>query len=139
MPAQHQSSSSQLVTEFLHGTPLQTQEIVNATIAVICSTEHNFDMAIKWRRLTFALEHDFHHWICGIEITRTYVGIIFHFGGLLDDPYHKFKVGTSSFLRKIEIRSLHELESDVIRNFIDQAVAKCPYFIENWKNLKNQR
>jgi hypothetical protein len=138
MSAQYQSNSSQLVNQFLSGTSPQTQEIVNAIIAVISSTEHNFDMAIKWRRLTFALEHDFHHWICAIDITKTYVGIIFHFGGLLNDPHNKFKVGASSFLRKIEIRSLREIENDVIRNFIDQAVDKRPYFKENWKRLKNQ-
>lgn len=138
MPAQHQDSSAQLTAQFLQSTPPQTQEIVKAIVAVICSTEHNFDMAIKWRRLTFALEHDFHHWICGIEITKSYVGIIFHFGGLLDDPRGKFKIGASNFLRKIEIRSLREIENDVIQDFIDQAVNKLPYFKENWKKLKNQ-
>ena len=138
MPAQHHSSSSQLVTQFLHGTPLQTQEIVKAIVAAISSAEHNLDMAIKWRRLTFALNGDFHHWICGIEITKAYVGIIFHFGRLLEDPHHKFKFGTSRFMGKIEIRSLNELERDVMRNFIDLAVDKLPYFKANWKKLKNQ-
>lgn len=138
MPIQYQSSSSQLVTQFLSTASPQTQEIVNAIVAAISSAEQNLDMAIKWRRLTFALEHDFHHWICGIEITKSYVGIIFHFGGLLDDPRGKFKIGASNFLRKIEIRSLREIENDVIQDFIDQAVNKLPYFKENWKKLKNQ-
>lgn len=138
MPVPSQSNSSQPVNQFLNAASTQTQEIIKAIVTVIVSTEHNLVMAIKWRRLTFALNGDFHHWICGIEITKSYVGIIFHFGRLLEDPHHKFKLGASRFMGKIEIRALDELESDVIRNFIDQAVGKLPYFKANWKTLKDQ-
>jgi hypothetical protein len=64
--------------------------------------------------------------------------INFRFRGLLNDPHKKFKVGTSSFLRKIEIHSLSEIENDVIKSFVGQAVNKLPYFKENWKKLKNK-
>ena len=138
MSAQSQDNPSQLIRQFLHNTPPHTQEIVNALMATLSSTKYNFDMAIKWGQLTFALDHDFHHWICAINITKTYVGINFHFGGLLEDPHNKFKAGTSRFLRKIEIRSLSEIENDLIKNFIDQAVDKWPYFMENWKELNNK-
>jgi hypothetical protein len=138
MSTQSQDDASQLVRQFLHNTPPHTQEIVNAIIAAVSSTKQNLDMAIKWGQLTFALEHDFHHWICAINITKTYVGINFHFGGLLEDPHHKFKAGTSRFLRKIEIRALSEVENDVIQNFIHQAVDKWSYFKANWKKIKDQ-
>ena len=138
MSAQHQANSSQLVRQFLCDAPPHTQEIVNVLITTISSTNYDLGMAIKWGQLTFALDHDFHHWICAINITKTYVGINFHFGGLLDDTHNKFKAGTSRFLRKIEIRSVSEIENDVIKNFVAQAVDKWPYFKENWKRLKDQ-
>lgn len=137
MSAQPQDNSLQVVGNFLHNIPPQTQEIVNALIAAISLTKHDFDMAIKWGQLTFALDHDFHHWICAIKITKSYVAIYFHFGGLLEDTHNKFKAGTSRFLRKIEIRSLSEIENDVIQDFLDQAVEKWPYFKENWKKIND--
>jgi hypothetical protein len=81
MSTQHQGNPSQPILQFLHDVPLVTQDIVNAIITAISSTKHNFDMAIKWRQLTFAMDQDFHHWICAISITKTCVVSIFASGG----------------------------------------------------------
>jgi hypothetical protein len=42
--------------------------------------------AIKWRRLTFAVDDDWHHWLCAIAVTARGVDLVFHKGSLLDDP-----------------------------------------------------
>ena len=138
MTINHQDKSASLISEFIGDATPQTQEVVKRVINVIDSMGNDFDMAIKWRQLTFALDNDFHHWICAISITKRYTGLHFHFGGLLVDSHNKFKVGTSRFLRKIEIRMPDEVDEDVIRDFISQAVNKLPYFKANWKELKNQ-
>jgi hypothetical protein len=42
--------------------------------------------AIKWRRLTFTVDGDWHHWVCAIGVTARAVNLVFHKGSLLDDP-----------------------------------------------------
>jgi len=42
--------------------------------------------AIKWKRLTFTVEQDWHHWLCGVAVTHAGVRLVFHKGSLLDDP-----------------------------------------------------
>jgi hypothetical protein len=42
--------------------------------------------AIKWGRLTFTVNCDWHHWLYAIAVTRREVRLVFHKGALLDDP-----------------------------------------------------
>jgi hypothetical protein len=42
--------------------------------------------AIKWRRLTFTVDGNWHHWLCAIAVSRPGVRLVFHKGSLLDDP-----------------------------------------------------
>ena len=42
--------------------------------------------AIKWRRLTFTVDGNWHHWLCAVAVTRGAVSLVFHKGSLLDDP-----------------------------------------------------
>lgn len=44
------------------------------------------DQAVKWKRLTFTVDQDWHHWLCGIAVTSAGVRLVFHKGSLLDDP-----------------------------------------------------
>jgi hypothetical protein len=42
--------------------------------------------AIKWDRLTFTIEGNWHHWLCAVQATRRGVSPLLHKGALLDDP-----------------------------------------------------
>ncbi len=42
--------------------------------------------AMKWRRLTFTLDDDWHHWLCAVAVSKRGVDLVFHKGSLLDDP-----------------------------------------------------
>lgn len=46
----------------------------------------NVDQAVRWGRLTFTVDGDWHHWLCGIAATKRAVNLTFHKGALLDDP-----------------------------------------------------
>ncbi len=95
---------------------------------------------VKWGRLTYGLFGDYHHWICGIAQTKKSINLIFHFGGLLDDKNEYFIVGDSFFLRKLEYSSIDNVDIDVIKNFVKQAINKVNYFKANWKTLsKNSK
>jgi hypothetical protein len=44
------------------------------------------DEAVKWGRLTFTVDGDWHHWICAVAATGKGVNLVFHKGALLADP-----------------------------------------------------
>lgn len=125
------------VIDFLDGTDIQKQEIVKRLARIILSVDKELNMAIKWNRLTIVIK-EFHHWICGINITKRNVGLIFHFGGLMDDKYQVLKAGTSKFLRKIEIEKVDDINEEIIRDLVIQALSKVEYFKNNWKEINKR-
>ncbi len=125
-----------IVIAFSQKASCEFQDIIRRLVTVIISTKHPLDMDIKWRQLTFALNADFHHWICAIKITKKHISLVFHFGGLFADPGAVFKVGSSKFLRSIEYQTVEDIKESDIQNFIDQAVDRLPYFKENWKEIQ---
>ena len=44
------------------------------------------DEDVKWGRLTFTADGDWHHWVCAVAATRKAVNLVFHKGSLLADP-----------------------------------------------------
>ncbi|HOX41826.1 MAG TPA: DUF1801 domain-containing protein [bacterium] len=85
------------LTEFTTNLDSKAVEIVEKLAGVIASVDSQLTSDIKWRQLTFALEGDYHHWICAIAVTKKSVNLVFHFGGLLDDPDKVLIAGTSKF------------------------------------------
>jgi len=57
---------------------------------------------------------------------------------LLCDEKNRLIAGTSKFLRKIEYESLDSIDEEEIKNFIQKAVEKLPYFKENWRELNKK-
>ena len=91
---------------------------------------------MKWEQLTYAKNADFHHWIVGIKVTKKFVGLVFHFGGLLEDPRGVFNCGASKFARKIEYRQMDDIDVDVLQALLRQATDKVTYFKEHWKEIQ---
>ena len=84
--------------------------------------------AMKWGKPTFALDGDFHHWICQIGATNRAVGLTFHFGALLDDTSGVFTTGTSPYLRKAEYLTVDEVDAAIIADLVTQAVGTVDRF-----------
>ncbi len=112
------------------------RRIVERVARTVLNTRHPLTVAIKWRQLTVAVEGDYHHWICAIAVSKAAVSLAFHFGGLLDDPERRFRIGTSKFGRRLDLRSPDEVSEQVIQRFVDQAVERLPYFRENWRAIQ---
>jgi hypothetical protein len=129
-------SDRALVKEFSAGAGPETAAIVERLDAAIGRSPQPLETAIKWRRLTYAREGDFHHWLCAVAVTRRAVVLNFHFGGLLEDPNGRFIAGSSRFLRRLEYRSSEEVDEAVILGFVAQALDKLPYFKDNWKAIQ---
>ena len=55
---------------FLENLRPEFKEIVRKLHAIIQSVSSRFRYSIKWKMLTYAIDGDFHHWICAISITK---------------------------------------------------------------------
>jgi hypothetical protein len=128
--------NNQLVDTFTQETSPEFQAIIHRLVEILSDSEHPLDSDIKWGQLTFARGADFHHWICAIKITKKFIGLSFHFGGLLSDPHGIFKSGASKFLRTIEYRAVEDINEAAIQDFLAQALDRLSYFKENWKEIQ---
>lgn len=104
--------------------------------SVIGGVEPRLECAVKWGRLTFALDGDYHHWICGIGVTKKAVVLTFHFGGLLRDPTGLLRAGASRFGRKLEYRVPEDVNETAIVDFMSKALGRLEYFKDNWKAIQ---
>ncbi len=132
-------STQKLVADFAESATAEQRRIVERLVDLIERSRPPLDAAVKWRQLTFARQGDFHHWICAIAIRKNSVDLIFHFGGLLDNPHGVLKAGSSLFFRKIEYRTLQDVDDAVVLNLITQAVNRLDYFKQNWKELQKNK
>ncbi|MFI7673926.1 DUF1801 domain-containing protein [Actinophytocola sp. NPDC049390] len=57
-----------------------------APLADLVRRTAELDEAVKWNRLTFTANGDWHHWVCAVAATGTAVYLVFHKGSLLADP-----------------------------------------------------
>lgn len=127
-----------IAEEFMEKVPTDLKPIARRLFEYIKSHNAELTYAIKWKRLTFGLNQDFHHWLCAIQHTKKYISLVFHFGGLLDDPSNTFIKGESRFLRKIEYNSIEGIDYSVIQIFINQAAEQLEYFKAHWKELNKE-
>lgn len=67
-------------------TPDQRRQVEQLAELVRDAGSTQMEQAIKWKRLTFTLHQDWHHWLCGVAVTREGVQLVFHKGSLLADP-----------------------------------------------------
>lgn len=56
--------------------------------------------AVKWKRLTFTVDDNWHHWLCAVAATKKQVALTFHKGSLLADP-DGLLGGTSQYTRQV--------------------------------------
>jgi hypothetical protein len=101
------------------------------------SQNAELDRAIKWGKLTYALNGDFHHWICATSVSKTQVTVTFHFGGLLADPEHSFRQGSSAFLRMLDFTTPESIDAALVSRMVAAAVGRLDYFKAHWKEISS--
>ncbi|GAB3442827.1 DUF1801 domain-containing protein [Actinophytocola sediminis] len=72
---------------------------IDELAAIVHAAADNLDEAVKWGRLTFTADGDWHHWLCAIAVTARGVTLMFHKGALLDDPARLLR-GEGRYLRQ---------------------------------------
>lgn len=96
------------------------------------------DSIIRWRQLLYGLDGDFHHWICSVAVSKSRVTVNFHFGGLLPDPEHAFRAGSSKFGRMLDFDDEGDVDAGLIGRRVADAVSKLEYFKANWKRIQQE-
>jgi hypothetical protein len=76
------------------------QDEAEQLAALVHGADKRIDEAIKWRRLTFTVGENWHHWLCAIAASKRGASLVFHKGALLDDPKGLLQ-GDNKYLREI--------------------------------------
>jgi len=134
---QEMDGKQEIIT-YLEQKPETLQQIAIRIMEIINLSHPDIKAAMKWGQPTFALNGDFHHWICSVQVLKNKVSLTFHFGGLLSDEKNRLIAGTSKFLRKIEYDTPDSIDEEEIKSFIQKAVEKLPFFKENWRELNKK-
>jgi len=114
---------NQKVTAYVEASPSHFQGLINGLIEIICEAEPQMEADIKWNRITFTRNGDWHHWICGIERSKKYVSFVFHEGALLEDE-SRILQGTGQYVRHFRMTSPAEIPRKELVDLIKQAVLK---------------
>jgi len=69
-------------------------------VSSIVGADERLRRAVKWGRLTFTAEDDWHHWVCAVAAPRAGVKLVFHKGVLLDDPAGLLR-GSARYVREM--------------------------------------
>ena len=127
--------SSDALNTFLSGVRSDAGPIIIEIDAAVRSVAP-LDSAIKWRQLLYALNGDFHHWICAIAVSKKRTTLNFHFGGLLPDPEGAFRAGTSKFMRMLDFDTPGSVDAALIGRTVGDALTQLEYFKANWQRIQ---
>jgi hypothetical protein len=80
------------------------------------------DEAVKWRRLTFTVDADWHHWLCALAVSKQGVSLVFHKGVLLTDPKGLLR-GDGRYVREIPYAEAVR-HAEAVAALVREAVAR---------------
>lgn len=87
--------SNSVLDTYLAGVDPAAAPLVIALDDAVRKAHPDFDVAIKYRILMYALKGDWRTWVCAINATSKGVGLRFLYGVLLDDPRGVLRAGSS--------------------------------------------
>jgi hypothetical protein len=80
------------------------------------------DEAVKWSRLTFTVDGNWHHWLCAVAVAARGVHLVFHKGSLLDDPAGLLE-GEGRYLRQVPHDKAAK-DPGAVTGLVRQAIAR---------------
>ena len=99
------------------------ERVVRELDRVIRATQSDFDVAIKYRILMYALPGDFHTWVCAINSGRRRVALNFLYGVMVDDPRKVLRAG-SSVLMSWDFEFDEEINAEAVGAYVAEAVRR---------------
>lgn len=108
---------------------------VRALDAAIRAAHPDFDVAIKYRLLMYALAGDWRHWVCAVDAhPKNAIGLRFLYGVLLDDPLGVLRPGSST-LETWDFAPTDDVDAEAIARYVREAVSKYGEFKANQGEL----
>jgi len=98
-------------------------ETVRELDRLIMGAHPELQTAIKYKILMYALDGDFHTWVCALDLTKRGVALRFLYGVLLSDPLHVLR-GGSSVLMTWDLPLDAEIDAAAVGAYVSEAVAK---------------
>jgi hypothetical protein len=93
---------------------------VEEVAALVSGVDPRLTQAVKWGRLTFAVDDNWHHWLCGIAVTSKRDSLVFHKGVLLDDP-ERLLTGTGRYVRQLPLAGARQ-HPDAVARLVRSAI-----------------
>jgi hypothetical protein len=106
----------------------EQRERVDRLAARVHAAAAGVDEAVKWGRLTFTVDGNWHHWLCAIAVSPSGVSLVFHKGSLLDDPAGLLE-GEGRYLRQLPYERAAK-DPDAVAALVRQAVARQTDMLE---------
>ena len=104
---------------------------------VIRAAHPDFDVAVKYHLLMYALDGDWRTWVCAINATKKGVCLRFLYGVLLDDPLGVLRAG-SSVLKTWDMALGEELNAAGVAAYVTEAVQRYADYKANAPELLDQ-
>lgn len=115
--------NSPALQTYLAGIDPAAAPLVVALDEAIRKAQPDFDVAIKYKMLMYALRGDWGTWVCAIDATRNGVCLRFLYGVLLDDPRGVLRAG-SSVLKTWDFTFADVVDPAAVGAYVAEAVAR---------------
>ena len=122
--------SNATLEAYIAGVDPRAVTVVRELDRVITGTYPDFDLAIKYKILMYALRGDFGTWVCAINAGRRKVALHFLYGVLLDDPRHVLRAG-SSILKTWDFGFDDAVDPAAVGAYVAEAVARYDEYKAN--------
>lgn len=119
-----------VVDGYLAGVDPVARPLAAALDEAIRSVRPDFDVAVKYRLLMYALAGDWRHWVCAIDAQPRRVSLRFLYGTMLADPRHVLRPG-SSVLATWDFAPTDTADREAIRAYVAEAAERYPEFRAN--------
>ena len=108
---------------FLEGLRPELRAVASDIREAVLAAWPGLEEAIKWRRLTFTRDGNWHHWVCAVGASRSAVTLFFHKGALLHDPARLLS-GDGKYTRTIPGESFGGIDPRAFKRLVADAVQK---------------
>jgi len=133
-PAEEAPVNSPALQTYLAGIDPAAEPLVTALDEAIRTAHPEFDVAVKYKILMYALRGDWRTCVCTIDATRKGVCLRFLYGALLDDPRGVLRAG-SSVLKTWGFAFADVVDPAAVGAYVSEAVARCGEYKANARDV----
>lgn len=129
------------VREYVTGMDDEASSALLALDGIVRSVFPDFDVAIKYNIVLYAISRDWRHWVCALDAGRDRgargVNIRFLWGVLLTDPGKVLRPGSSTLMTWDFPRGV-DIDTAAVTQFVRQAVDLYPHYKANSKQISEE-